>query len=74
RGIRTLPATLREAMYSVEKDLEKEDSFLKVKLKDGSRVFSDTFLKTYIDYKYETEIIPIEGRPHPYEFVTTYSC
>jgi len=74
RGIRTLPATLRESIYSLEEDLEKEDSFLKVKLKDGSRVFSDTFLKTYIDYKYETEIIPIEGRPHPYEFITTYSC
>ena len=74
RGIRTLPATLREAIYSVEKELEDENSFLKVTLKDGSRVFSDTFIKTYIDYKYETEIIPVEGRPHPYEFVTQYSC
>ncbi len=74
RGIRTLPATLREAIYAVEDELAKEDSFLKVTLKDGTRVFTDNFLKTYIDYKYETEIIPVEGRPHPYEFITSYSC
>jgi len=67
RGIRTLPATLREAIYAVEKELEDENSFLKA-------VMSDEFIKTYIDYKYETEIIPVEGRPHPYEFITTYSC
>jgi len=67
RGIKMLPATLREAIYAVEKELEDENSFLKA-------VMSDNFIKTYIDYKYETEIIPIEGRPHPYEFVTTYSC
>ncbi len=67
RGIRTLPATLREAIYAVEKELEDSNSFLKA-------VMSDEFIKTYIDYKYETEIIPVEGRPHPYEFVTTYSC
>ena len=67
RGIRTLPATLREAIYSVEKDLEDPNSFLKA-------VMSDNFIKTFIDYKYETEIIPVEGRPHPYEFITTYSC
>jgi len=67
RGIKTLPATLREAIYAVEKELEDENSFLKA-------VMSDEFIKTYIDYKYETEIIPVEGRPHPYEFITTYSC
>jgi len=74
RGIRTLPATLREAIYAVEDELKNPDSFLKAKLKDGTQVFSDEFIKTYIDYKYETEIIPIEGRPHPYEFITSYSC
>ena len=67
RGIKTLPATLREAIYAVERELEDPNSFLKA-------VMSDDFIKTYIDYKYETEIIPVEGRPHPYEFVTTYSC
>jgi glutamine synthetase len=67
RGIRTLPATLREAIYSVEKELEDPNSFLKA-------VMSDDFIKTFIDYKYETEIIPVEGRPHPYEFITSYSC
>jgi len=67
RGIRTLPATLREAIHAVEKELDDPNSFLKA-------VMSDEFIKTYIDYKYETEIQPIEGRPHPYEFITTYSC
>ena len=67
RGIRTLPATLREAIYAVEKELDDPTSFLKP-------VMSDEFIKTYIDYKYETEIIPVEGRPHPYEFITTFSC
>ena len=67
RGIKTLPATLREAIYAVEDELENENSFLKA-------VMSEEFIKTYIDYKYETEIIPVEGRPHPYEFITTYSC
>ncbi len=67
RGIKTLPPTLREAIYAVERELEDPNSFLKA-------VMSDEFIKTYIDYKYETEIIPVEGRPHPYEFITTYSC
>jgi glutamine synthetase len=74
RGIRTLPPTLREALYGLEDAINRADSFLKVTLKDGSRVFSDNFLKTYLDYKYEVELIPVEGRPHPYEFITTYSC
>jgi glutamine synthetase len=67
RGIRTLPATLREAIYAVEDELKDPNSFLKP-------VMTDEFIKTYIDYKYETEIIPVEGRPHPYEFITSYSC
>jgi len=67
RGIKTLPATLRQAVEAVEVELEDKNSFLKA-------VMSDDFIKTYIDYKFETEIIPIEGRPHPYEFITQYSC
>ncbi len=67
RGIRTLPATLRESVNAVEDELKNPDSFLKT-------VMSDEFIKTYIDYKYETEIIPVEGRPHPYEFIASYSC
>ncbi len=67
RGIKTLPATLREAIQAVEVELEDENSFLKA-------VMNDDFIKSYIDYKYETEIVPVEGRPHPYEFITTYSC
>jgi glutamine synthetase len=74
RGIKTMPPTLREALYGLEKAIEDPNSFLKVTLKDGSRVFSDLFLKTYLNYKYEVELIPVEGRPHPYEFITTFSC
>ncbi|NPA28144.1 MAG: type I glutamate--ammonia ligase [Epsilonproteobacteria bacterium] len=63
RGIPELPNTLRDALEGLEKDNE----FLKV-------VMSDDFLKTYIDYKFERDVIPVEGRPTPYEFLITYSC
>ena len=67
RKIKTLPATLRQAVEAVEVELDDKDSFLKA-------VMSDEFIKSYIDYKYETEIVPVEGRPHPYEFLAQYSC
>ncbi|MEO1942641.1 MAG: type I glutamate--ammonia ligase [Campylobacterales bacterium] len=74
RGIKTIPSTLREALYGLEKAIEDPNSFLKVTLKNGNRVFSDLFLKSYLNHKYEVELIPVEGRPHPYEFITTFSC
>ena len=36
--------------------------------------FSDPCIQTDKTYKFETEIWPWEARPHPFEFITTYSC
>jgi len=65
KGIRQMPHTLREA---VEEMLVQKEVF-----KQGN-VMTETFIQTYQHYKFETEIWPWEGRPHPYEFLTTYSC
>jgi len=63
RNIPELPNTLREALEGLEKD----NDFLKP-------VMSDDFIKTYIDYQFERQVTPVEGRPTPYEFLSTYSC
>ena len=63
KGIKQMPHTLREAVEAVGEDNE----FLKA-------VMTEDFIKTYMDYKFETQIIPDEGRPTPYEFISTYSC
>jgi len=63
RGIPELPNTLRDALEGLEQD----NDFLKP-------VMSDDFIKTYIDYQFERHVIPVEGRPTPYEFLSTYSC
>ncbi|MCB1147933.1 MAG: type I glutamate--ammonia ligase, partial [Leptospiraceae bacterium] len=65
KGINQMPHTLRVA---VEEMLAKRDF-----LKKGD-VFTEDFIQTYKDYKFETEIWPWEGRPHPFEFISTYSC
>ena len=63
KGIKQMPHTLREAVEAVGEDNE----FLKA-------VMTEDFIKTYMDYKFETQIIPDEGRPTPFEFISTYSC
>lgn len=65
KGIKQLPHTLRHA---IEEMLVDKDY-----LKQGD-VFSENFIQTYKAYKFETEIWPWEARPHPFEFITTYSC
>lgn len=65
KGIRQMPHTLREAIESMLADCDY--------LKAGG-VMTEEFITTYQHYKFETEIWPWEGRPHPYEFVSTYSC
>ena len=65
KGIKQMPHTLREAVESMLKDKEL--------FKQGN-VMTEDFIQTYQHYKFETEIWPWEGRPHPYEFVTTFSC
>ncbi|SMC08324.1 type I glutamate--ammonia ligase [Nitratiruptor tergarcus] len=65
KGIQQMPHTLREA---IENMLANRDLF-----KVGD-VMTEEFIQTYQHYKFETSIWPWEGRPHPYEFITTYSC
>lgn len=65
KGIKTMPATLRQAMNALQADNE----FLR-----AGDVFTELFLDAYRALKFETEILPFEGRPHPYEFVISYSC
>lgn len=65
KGIRQLPHTLRSAM---EEMLADHDYLL------VSDVFSEEFIDTYKELKFKNEILPYEARPHPFEFITTYSC
>ena len=63
KGIPQLPDTLRSSVEALVID----NDYLKP-------VFSDTFVHSYKEYKYETQIWPYEARPTAFEFVTTYSC
>jgi glutamine synthetase len=65
KGIKQMPHTLRHAM---EEMLKVRDIF-----KVGD-VMTEEFIQTYQHYKFQSEIWPWEARPHPYEFITTYSC
>lgn len=65
KGIKQLPHTLRHAIEELLLD--------RTYLKEGD-VFSEEFIQTYKTYKFETEVWPWEARPHPFEFITTYSC
>lgn len=65
KGIKQLPHTLRSAIEEMLADRE----YLKV-----GDVFSEDFLQTYKAYKFEAEVWPWEARPHPFEFISTYSC
>ena len=35
-------------------------------------LFTSDLIQTYISYKRENEILPIQIRPHPYEFALYY--
>ncbi len=65
KGIKQLPHTLRSAIEEMLLDREY--------LKEGG-VFSEEFIQTYKAYKFEAEIWPWEARPHPFEFISTFSC
>ena len=65
KGIKQMPHTLRSAIEEMLLDRD----YLKV-----GGVFSEEFLQVYKSFKFETEIWPWEARPHPFEFISTYSC
>jgi glutamine synthetase len=58
-----VPKTLDEALVT----LTKSHEFLL-----RGDVFSEDFLRTWIEYKYDREIIPMQQRPAPYEFYLYY--
>ncbi len=63
RGIPELPNSFRDALEGLERDHQ----FL-------APIMNEEFIKTYIDYQFERHVIPVEGRPTPYEYISTYSC
>jgi glutamine synthetase len=56
--IKSLPATLNEALVALENDHE----FLL-----AGEVFSELLIKQWVDYKRNQEYYPVRNRPHPYE-------
>jgi glutamine synthetase len=62
--IKTTPSSLQEALDSLKKD----NAYL---LENG--VFTEEVLETWIEYKLEQEIKPLERKPHPHEFTMYYS-
>ncbi len=64
-GVPSMPGSLGEAISALEQDHE----FL---LKGG--VFTEDLIETWIDYKKENEILPMNLRPHPYEYTLYYDA
>ena len=64
-GVRTVPGSLRESLDALAAD--------HAYLTEGG-VFSESFIATWLDYKFETEVKPVEIRPHPYEFYLYADC
>jgi glutamine synthetase len=63
KKVPTAPGSLEQAL----KYLEKDHDFL---LEGG--VFTEDVIQTWIDYKTEREVKPMQLRPHPYEFSLYY--
>lgn len=63
--IPSTPASLPDALQALEND----HAFL-----TETGVFTEDFIKTWITYKLDNEVIPMSLRPHPYEFALYYDC
>ena len=62
-GVPSTPGSLEDALKALEEDHE----FLL-----GGGVFTDDVIETWIDYKMEKEVKPMQLRPHPFEFALYY--
>ena len=62
-SIPSTPGSLAEALENLNNDHE----FL-----TAGGVFSEDFIKNWIEYKLDNEVIPMSLRPHPYEFALYY--
>lgn len=65
KDIPKAPESLEEALIALENDNE----FLQ-----AGGVFTQDLIDTWIDYKRENEIKPLQLRPNPYEFELYYGC
>ncbi|KYG66937.1 glutamine synthetase [Bdellovibrio bacteriovorus] len=63
--IPSVPGTLEESLNN----LAANSSFLK-----KGDVFSDDMIETWIQYKIDKEVRPVQQRPVPYEFHLYYDC
>jgi glutamine synthetase len=63
--IRSVPGSLRQSLAALASD----HAYL---LEGG--VFTEEFVKLWIEMKTERELRPVEIRPHPYEFYLYYDC
>ena len=63
KGIPQVPNSLLDSLEALDKDRE----FL-----TAGGVFTDELIYTWIEYKYENEILPMQQRPHPFEFELYY--
>jgi len=63
--IPSTPASLQAALEALEND----HAFL-----TEPGVFTEDFIKTWITYKLDNEVIPMSLRPHHYEFALYYDC
>ncbi|MFN4279275.1 type I glutamate--ammonia ligase [Thermosynechococcus sp.] len=63
-----IPSTPGSLMAALE-NLQKDHSFL-----TAGGVFSEDFILNWIQYKLDTEVIPMSLRPHPYEFTLYFDA
>lgn len=63
-----IPSTPGSLMDALE-NLQKDHSFL-----TAGGVFSEDFILNWIQYKLDTEVIPMSLRPHPYEFALYFDA
>lgn len=65
RDVPSTPGSLPEALAALERD---HDFLLR------GDVFSEDVIETWIEYKMEKEVKPMQLRPHPYEFMLYYDA
>jgi glutamine synthetase len=63
RELPELPDSLKESLHA----LKHNNEFLRA-------VMSEEFISTYRKLKLESQVLPDQARPTPFEFLTTYSC
>ena len=60
-----VPGSLEEALNSLENDHDY--------LLEGN-VFTEDVIESWIDFKRENDVVPIQLRPHPYEFYLSFDA